>query len=169
MNRTVWLAAFVAAFGVHAAAAAAPDVERGRYLVAVMDCGTCHTDGAFLGRPDLAHPLAGSSIAHSVAGLGTFWPPNLTPDRETGLGAWTTEDIVIALREGRRPDGRILAPAMPWRAYANLTDSDIHAVAAYLKSLPPMKSAVRRPIGPDEPAATPVMRLVMPDAETAAK
>ena len=56
--------------------------------------------------------------------MGIFYPPNLTPDRETGLGAWSEGDIVTAVRTGARPDGRILAPVMPYHNYARLTDAD---------------------------------------------
>jgi cytochrome c553 len=144
------------------AAADPVDVERGRYLASIMACSNCHTDGAFIGKPDMEHPLAGSSIGHQVAGLGTFWPPNLTPDPQTGLGAWSLDDIVAALREGRRPDGRILAPAMPWRAYSNLSVTDARAIAAYLKSLPPMNSTVRPPLGEHEAPTTTVVMVVPP-------
>jgi mono/diheme cytochrome c family protein len=151
--------------GGGAAAQSAPDIPRGRYLVSIMDCGTCHTDGAFLGKPDLAHPLAGSSVAHEVGGLGIFWPPNLTPDRATGLGAWSDRDIVKALRTGVRPDGRVLAPAMPWTSYAHLTDADAFAIAHFLQSLPPT-AAVVRPAAPAGTApATPVNTIIMPAAD----
>ena len=122
----------------------------------------CHTDGAFLGKPDLAHPLAGSSIAHEVGGLGIFWPPNLTPDPETGLGTWSDRDIVKALRTGKRPDGRVLAPAMPWTTYAHLTDADVLAVAHHLKGLPPIRGTVRPPSAPGTPQTTPVVSVVVP-------
>ena len=71
-----------------------------------------------------------------------FNPPNLTPDRETGLGSWTKEQIVKVLRTGERPDGRILAPVMPWRSYSKLTDADAADLVSYLKSLPPVKNPV---------------------------
>ena len=152
----------IAAFGLPAFGASQKELERGRYLVSIMDCGTCHTDGAFLGKPDLAHPLGGSSIGHQVPGLGTFWPPNLTPDKEAGLGTWSEKEIVAAVRKGVRPDGRELAPAMPWRAYANLSDADAFALAAYLKSVAPLPGGRRQPLSDGAAAPTPVMRIVMP-------
>jgi mono/diheme cytochrome c family protein len=148
--------------GAGAAAESGPDIARGRYLASIMDCAVCHTDGAFIGKPDLAHPLAGSSIAHEVGALGIFWPPNLTPDRATGLGAWSDRDIVKALRTGVRPDGRVLAPAMPWMAYAHLTDADAFAIAHYLQSLPPTAATVRPAAAAGTPVTTPVNTLVMP-------
>lgn len=144
------------------AASRKAEIARGRYLAAIMDCGTCHTDGTFIGKPDLAHPLAGSAIAHEVPGLGTFWPPNLTPDDETGLGKWSLAEIMTAIRHGRRPDGRELAPAMPWRAYSHLTDSDARALAIYLKSLPPLKGTVRPPAGPGVAVPGVVVKVVAP-------
>jgi mono/diheme cytochrome c family protein len=127
-----------------------------------MDCATCHTDGAFIGKPDQKRPLAGSSIAHAIPGAGIFWPPNLTPDQQTGIGSWSESDIVKAIRTGERPDGRILVPAMPWRAYASLTDDDARAVARYLKSLPPTVSTLRPPAGEHEHPDTPVVSIAMP-------
>ncbi|MEJ0093854.1 MAG: cytochrome c [Methylocella sp.] len=155
-------AAALAGACVQTAFAAASDIDRGRYLVSIMDCQTCHTDGAFIGKPDLRHPLAGSSIGHQVDGLGTFWPPNLTPDDKTGLGTWSIKDIANAIQKGLRPDGRELAPAMPWRSYSNLTETDADAIAAYLKSLPPTASTVRQPVAPDAPVTTAVVRVQQP-------
>jgi len=137
-------------------------LERGRYLASIMDCGGCHTEGAMAGKPDLAHPLAGSSVGFQIPGLGTFWPPNLTPDRATGLGGWTEADLVRALRTGERPDGRILAPAMPWRAYATLTDADARALAGYLRSMPAVSHQVPAPIGADGVAPAPFLAVVAP-------
>ena len=110
MKLTASLSIVIAGAFMQTAFAAPSNIDRGRYLVSIMDCQTCHTDGAFIGKPDLQHPLAGSSIGHQVDGLGTFWPPNLTPDNQTGLGKWSVKDIVIAITEGRLPDGRELAP-----------------------------------------------------------
>lgn len=113
------------------------DAERGRYLAAIMDCGGCHTRGVLLGQPDPELYLAGSEVGFELPGLGIFWPPNLTSDPETGLGNWTADEIITAVRTGARPDGRVLAPIMPYHAYAALTDEDTEALAAFLQSLPP--------------------------------
>src|SRR5215212_2349061 len=99
-------------------------LSRGEYLATVMDCGGCHTGGALAGQPDPKLHLAGSSIGFGVPGVGVFYPPNLTPDRETGLGSWSEADIVRAVRQGVRQGVRELAPVMPWRNYAALTDED---------------------------------------------
>lgn len=146
-----------------AAAKAADPVERGRYLVTIMDCGGCHDSGAFTDkRPEGGH-LAGSDIGFELPGMGVFYPPNLTPHPENGTGRWNEADIVKAIRSGQRPDGRILAPIMPWMNYARLTDRDAAAIAAYLKSLPP--SAHKSP-GPAsvETATSPYLTVKVPGA-----
>lgn len=138
------------------------DVARGKYLASIMDCTGCHTGGALIGQPDAKRFLAGSEIGFAIPGLGVFYPPNLTPDRETGLGAWSADEIVAALRKGERPDGRILAPVMPWRSYAALSDRDARALVAYLKSLPPVRFKAPAPVGPDATPASPYLSLVVP-------
>jgi mono/diheme cytochrome c family protein len=114
-----------------------PTTTRGEYLVRIMDCGGCHTPGALVGKPDFDASLTGSDIGFRVPGAGVLYPPNLTPDPATGLGRWTTDQIVRAVRHGERPDGRRLIPVMPWPSYSALSDADAAALAAYLKSLPP--------------------------------
>lgn len=136
--------------------------NRGEYLSRIMDCGGCHTPGALAGQPDMKRPLAGSAIGFQIPGLGTFYPPNLTPDRETGLGSWSEADIIKAVRAGVRPDGRMLAPAMPWHAYAALTDADARLLARYLKTMPPVKNATPPMAGPAERPTAPYMTVVVP-------
>ncbi|GIX11517.1 c-type cytochrome [Elioraea sp.] len=139
-----------------------PMVARGRYLAAIMDCGGCHTGGALIGKPDPNLALAGSTIGFRIPDLGIFYPANLTSDRETGLGTWSEAEIVAAVRTGVRPDGRILAPAMPWHAYAALTDADALALARYLKSVPPVRHAAPPPTGPSETPPAPYFTVVVP-------
>lgn len=137
-------------------------VARGRYLVQIGGCNDCHTPGYFLGKPDQARFLGGSDVGLEVPGLGTFYGPNLTPDVDTGLGSWSEGDIVAALRTGVTPEGRALAPVMPWPNLAALTDEDAGAIAAYLKSLPPVANEVPGPLAPGEAASTFVMKVVPP-------
>lgn len=66
------------------------------------------------------------------------WAPNITPDRRTGIGEWTDEEIVIAIREGVRPDGSIIGPPMPIPSYRKMSDRDVEALVAYLRSTPPV-------------------------------
>jgi len=156
--------AMLTAAGLGAANARAESPgERGKYLVGIMDCTGCHTTGALAGQPDPTHFLAGSDIGFEIPGLGIFYPPNLTPDGKTGLGAWTEQDIATALRTGARPDGRELAPVMPWRSYAKLTDQDVQAIAAYLKSLPAVSHAAPQPTGASEKAPAPYLTVAMPN------
>ena len=148
----------------HAAgpAPARAKLDRGAYLAAIMDCTGCHTPGMLLGKPDMTRPLAGSEVGFAIPGLGIFYPPNLTSDRETGLGNWTEADIVRAVRTGVRPDGRVLAPVMPYASYAKLTDTDAAALAAYLKSLAPIAHQVPAMTGPSEKPGAPYLTVVMP-------
>lgn len=139
------------------------DAERGRYLAAIMDCGGCHTRGVLLGQPDPELYLAGSEVGFELPGLGIFWPPNLTSDHETGLGGWSADGIITAIRPGARPDGRVLAPIMPYHAYAALSDEDAQALAAILQRLPPASFEAPGPIGPGKPAPGPYLTVVMPD------
>ena len=137
-------------------------IERGKYLVALGGCGDCHTPGHFLGKPDLKRDLGGSEVGFEMPGLGVFYGPNLTPDKETGLGAWSEADIVKALQTGVRPDGRRLAPVMPWPAFARLTPADAKAIAAYLRSLPPVRNKVPGPFGAGQTPTSFVMKVVPP-------
>jgi len=146
--------------------AAGPVAERGKYLVNVAGCGDCHTPGGLLGKPDVTRALGGSEVGFELPGAGVFYGPNLTPDKETGLGNWTRWQIVNAIRLGKRPDGRRLAPVMPWPGFAHLTDSDAMAIATYLTTLPPVKNKVPGPFGPDEKPTSFVMKVV--PAESAA-
>jgi mono/diheme cytochrome c family protein len=144
----VVLATAMAAALAVSALAADPRVERGKYLVEIGGCTDCHTPGNFLGHPDMTRYLGGSDVGFAIPGHGVFVPPNLTPDKETGLGTWTAEQIVAAITTGERPDGRVLVPSMPWRNYAHLTKYDALAIAAYLKTLPPISNKVPGPFGP---------------------
>jgi len=94
--------------------------------------------------------LGGSDVGFAVPGLGVFFGPNLTPDQETGLGTWTAQQIVTAITTGSRPDGRQLAPVMPWQGHAHLTTADALAIASFLQSLPPIHNKVAGPFGPAE-------------------
>lgn len=158
-------AGLLAAGLLQATDARAGDAERGAYLAQISDCGGCHTPGAMTPEPDFSRMLAGNDIGFQLPGLGTFYPPNLTPDAATGLGSWSEEDIAKAIRTGERPDGRILAPIMPWHAYAAYTDEDIMDLVAYLKSLPAVEHQVPGPFGPEETPTAPYLAFVFPEAQ----
>ena len=117
------------------------DVARGQYLTSIMDCAGCHTPGALAGKPDASRRFAGSDIGFALGSgptAGVVYPPNLTPDRETGLGAWTEDEMIRAIRGGQSRDGRPLVPIMPWPNYSALTMADARALVAYLRSLQPI-------------------------------
>jgi mono/diheme cytochrome c family protein len=117
--------------------------NRGAYLVTtIAGCGNCHTPRDKSGKAIAAQELAGGlefdiPPAHVVT-------PNITPDAETGIGRWSEAEIVTALRDGKRPDGTIIGPPMPIEFYRQLSDADAAAIAAYLKSLKPIRHAVAR-------------------------
>ena len=123
-------------------------LDRGRYMVSMLGCGSCHTDGALVGAPVMSRQLAGSNtgIAYTSpfvdSNPGVVYPPNLTPDMETGLGSWSMGRLVDMIRLGTSSHGGRSLPVMPWPAFAGVTDEDAFAIAAYLKSLPPVRNAV---------------------------
>lgn len=148
---------------LEARAADGRSIARGKYLVSLGGCNDCHTPGNFLGKRDTTRVLAGSEVGFEIPGLGVFHGPNLTPDKETGLGNWTEEQIATAITTGVRPDGRELAPIMPWRDFAHLTKADALAVAAFLKTLPPVQNKVPGPFGPSEKPTSFVMKIIPPE------
>ncbi|WP_269931774.1 cytochrome c [Aminobacter sp. HY435] len=169
MNRTPLGLALLAAALTAASAAEAQDkdVARGEYLVTIGGCNDCHTPGYFFGKPDDAKFLGGSDVGFEIPGLGVFVGRNITPDKETGIGDWTREQIVAAIQTGQRPDGRELAPIMPWHAFAQLTPEDAGAIAAFLQSVKPVSHKVPDPVKPGEKVSTFLFRI-LPPGETAA-
>lgn len=153
-------------------------VERGRYLVTIGGCNDCHTPWKKTAtgmEPDLTRMLSGhpeelvmppaprlegpwmaatSGTMTAIAGpWGISFARNLTPDEETGIGAWTEKDFVATIRNGRHMGhGRPLLPPMPWFNYAKATDEDLKAIFAYLRTIPPVKNRVEEPR--PAPAAT---------------
>src|SRR3984893_5168703 len=108
-------------------------IERGRYLAVLGDCAACHTvpGGA---------PFAGGLALQTP--FGKLVAPNITPDRETGIGNWTDDEFVAAMHDGRGR-GRIrLYPAMPYPAHTKMTRDDVLAIRAYLATVEPVSNAV---------------------------
>jgi mono/diheme cytochrome c family protein len=167
--------------GAHAgapAASASPDrIARGQYLVTIGSCHDCHTPLAMTPRgpePDMSRALSGHpadlkitaqpampagpwmAIAASTMTAwsgpwGLSFTANLTPDPDTGLGTWTAEQFIAALRTGRHQGkGRPILPPMPWSQINKMTDDDLRAVFAYLQSIPPVRNRVPEPIDPIE-------------------
>jgi mono/diheme cytochrome c family protein len=161
--RTGLKASLAAAAMLGASGAALADdaeIARGKYLVTIASCNDCHTPGYFLGKPDFSRTLGGSDVGFTIPGLGAFVGPNLTPDKETGLGNWTDGQVIAAIAAGVTPNGRRLAPIMPYAALSHLSSDDAHAIVAYLRSLPPVKNAVPGPFGPKETPTTLVFVIV---------
>ena len=152
--------AAAACLAASAASAAEMEVARGKYLVTIAGCNDCHTPGSFLGKPDFSRTLGGSDVGFAIPGKGVFVGANLTPDKETGLGKWTDVQIMTAFTAGLRPDGRRLAPIMPWQALTQLSPDDAHAIVAYLRSIPAVTNAVPGPFGPKEVPSTLVFTIV---------
>jgi len=157
------------ALGLQSSIAAANDTQtaRGEYLVTIGGCNDCHTPGYFFGKPDTSRFLGGSDVGFEIPGQGVFVGRNITPDKETGIGSWTREQIVTALQTGLRPDGRVLAPIMPWHALAHLTEDDVASIAVFLQSLKPVSNQVPGPFKPGEKVSTFMFRI-LPPGETAA-
>jgi len=108
--------------------AASPElVQRGAYIARASDCVACHT--AVGGKP-----YAGGLGLDTP--FGTIVASNITPDRETGIGGWTDAAFTRAMRQGVNTAGHLLYPAMPYNAYTKMSDADIHALKAYLDTLP---------------------------------
>jgi hypothetical protein len=156
----------------------AQQVERGRYLVTMGSCNDCHTPMKFdpeigmpvpdmsrmlsghpEGAPEPSSPLAGHDNAvigptftSFKAPFGTVFTANLTPDEATGLGAWTEEMVLGAMRTGRHMGGkgRPIVPPMPWPTLAQQSDADLKAIFAYLRAIPAIRNEVPAPKVPDE-------------------
>ena len=133
----------------------------GKYLIELLGCASCHTDGALIGEPRMDLWLAGShvGIAYSdpltESHPGIVYPANLTPDQKTGIGAWSDEEIIRVIRSGVDRTGRQHLPVMPWPAFAKLSDEDALAIVAYLRSLPPVEHLVPQNVRPGTKATAP--------------
>ena len=133
-------------------------VERGGYLVEVLGCGACHTDGALEGAPDMSRALAGSrtGIAYSNPlehkNPGVVYPPNITPDENTGIGLWSDTQIANAIRAGVGQHGSRRLVTMPWQGYAKLNGDDVEAIVAYLRSIEPVEFDVPGEVRPGRKA-----------------
>lgn len=148
-------------------------VKRGEYLARITGCPDCHTPWYFnkelnMPVPDMSrllsgHPsegpdpggvvgevdigLIGPTFTSFKMPFGIVYAANLTPDRETGLGSWREADFIKALRTGKHfgGNGRAILPPMPWLDFAEMTDEDMKALFAYLRSIPPIRNAVPDP------------------------
>jgi cytochrome c553 len=115
-------------------------IERGTYLMqSIVACGNCHTQNTPQGpRPGME--LAGGTKFDEP--FGVAYASNITPDPETGIGKWTDEQLILAIREGKRPDGSLIGPPMPIPLYRGLADADVKAIVAYLRAAKPVENKV---------------------------
>ena len=114
-------------------------LERGRYIATgLSSCLYCHSphDWTSRGTPMVAGKEGSGEVLPYVGLPGRIVAPNLTPDRETGAGSWTDDQLARAIREGIGHDGRALFPIMPYQHYRNMSDEDLASVVVYLRSLP---------------------------------
>ena len=150
-------------------------VERGRYLVTIGGCNDCHTPFKMTDKgpaPDMdrmlsGHPeqmklppppkahgpwvMSGAATNTAFAGpWGMTFAANLTPDKNTGLGIWDENMFIQAMRTGKHfGQGRPIMPPMPWRGYGRMTDEDLKAVFAYLRSVPAIRNYVPDYVAPE--------------------
>ena len=120
-------------------------IARGKYIFEYLsDCEGCHSERDFsrVGGPVVESGRGRGNVMSSlVEGMpGTVVAANITPDRETGIGAWTDGEKIRAIREGVDRDGRALFPMMPYTGYRNMSDEDVESVVAYLNALAPVRN-----------------------------
>ncbi len=151
-------------------------IERGRYLVeGVAACFNCHSEVDW--KTEGAPPLSakkGAGQVFMLDGLPWLVAPNITPDKETGAGNWSDDQLARAIREGIGHDGRALFPLMPYTLYQRMSDEDLGAIIAYLRTVAPVRNALPRteipfPLsrliqGAPQPLTTPVQPPDMADA-----
>ena len=157
-------------------------VEHGRYLTTIMGCHDCHTPKSFGEHGELildstsffsGHPsqmpypdwtpadmqqrngitLGGGMFTAWAGPWGVSFTANLTPDDSTGLGEWTEEAFIQAIRTGKhqgQPNGRMILPPMPWEMFRHASDNDLKAIWAYLRTIPAIDNSVPLPIPPPD-------------------
>ena len=180
LNSLILTALIALAAGCQSGTANHQQVERGKYLVAAIGCNDCHTPLTMTDHgpePDMSRMLSGHPASLKMpepprmgdgawqwAGAGTntaFAGPwgisyafNLTPDTQTGIGIWTEDMFVRALRTGKHMGiSRQILPPMPWQAFRNMSDEDLKAIYAYLRSIPPVSNHVPDIVEPTETQA----------------
>lgn len=133
------ICAFSAVLISGSAASAETLLERGSYLMnGIVACGNCHTNNGPWGMPVKGKDFAGGHKWDEPP--FTVYAANITPDKETGIGRWTDDQLFTAIRTGKRPDGRIIGPPMPGELYAKVSDRDVRAIIAYLRQVKPIKN-----------------------------
>lgn len=144
-------------------------IERGGYIFKLADCNGCHSvhDDSKLGWPVVPGGAGKGQVFPDTLGLpGTVVAPNITPDKETGIGTWTDAGKIRAIRDGVGREGKPLFPMMPSSFYRSMSDSDVVALVAYMNTLPPVKNVLPRtklPPGMAFPSPPPAGSVPDPD------
>lgn len=128
-----------------------PDVKNGEKLYNASGCHSCHLPSKDLADVDTALPAGGTPLRTPV---GTLYPPNITPDSATGIGAWSDIEFVNAMQKGIGKDGGHLIPAFPYTSYAKMSVTDVLDIKAYLGTLKPVNNLVK----PHDVLALPIVR-----------
>jgi len=116
-----------------------PDLANGKVIYNAGGCISCHAPGADLKDVAADVPAGGKPLKTPI---GILYPPNLTPDVETGMGQWNLGQFYVAMHQGQHPDGGNLIPAFPYTSYAKIKSDDVVDLWAYLQTLKPVKNAV---------------------------
>ncbi|MEO6946622.1 MAG: c-type cytochrome [Nitrobacter sp.] len=130
-----WLAATAPGLAASSDGQAFEQIQKGQYLATAADCFSCHA------QREGGKPFAGGRPIETP--FGNITAPNITPDNETGIGAWTDDQFVRAVREGVGRDDSRLYPAMPYTNYTKMSRDDVLAILAYLKTIQPVHNAMR--------------------------
>jgi mono/diheme cytochrome c family protein len=129
-------------------------LARGEYLVQrVAACGSCHTmrESGRLADPELPDRLlAGGNVLETISPKMRIWVPNITSDPDTGVGRWSDDQLARAIRDGVDASGDLLSPVMPFGAFRHMSDEDVRAVVAYLRSIPKVRQE-RKPAKKEVP------------------
>ncbi len=127
-----------------------PDAVNGKILFTASGCLSCHLPPKDDQDADRSLPSGGTALKTPA---GTFYPPNITPDPETGIGDWSDIQFVNAVKRGISPEGQHYLPAFPYTSYENLSDADVLDIKAYIDTLTPVKAQI---IPPELPLGLPV-------------
>ena len=129
------------AAAVERVADGADPLTHGRYLVeTIAGCGNCHTPHLPDGSLDESMAFAGAFVIEEP--VFKAYAKNITPDMETGIGSWTDEQIINAIRNGQKPDGTFYGPPMSFGWYKRMSDTDVRAIVAYLRTVKPVRNEV---------------------------
>jgi mono/diheme cytochrome c family protein len=149
-----WIIAAPDPLPASALAAHSPNLENGKVLFTAAGCLSCHLPAKDDKDADKSLPSGGHELRTPA---GVFYPPNITPDAETGIGKWSGIQFINAVKRGISPDGRHYLPAFPYTSYENMSDADVLDIKAYMDTLTPVKAENR---GAELPLGLPVETIM---------